>query len=271
MHIDPPIWHVSATTQAIAGAIFGFGLLLTLIYAARTARRVRDVYPFALVLGGGLLCFGEPFVDVLGHCMFPVDDVAPYIDTFGRQIPLYMAPVYFFYFGASFVWTFNRLTRGVTMRKWWQGYAGLAAFGLCFEPIPIALGWWTYYGDNQPVRFVNVPMWWGFTNTAADIVTAALMFHLVRRLRLTGARSLVLVPLVPVAFLGVHTMMAFPIYTALNSTTNLVYTNAALVATIALAVGSIRVVGGLVADRGPFPLTGAAKEEPRAAALAHDG
>jgi hypothetical protein len=255
MPIAPPIWHVSETVQLTAGLLFTAGLVLTLIYATRTATRDRDIYPYCLIAAGGLICFGEPFVDVLGHCMFPVQDVVPYIDTFGRQIPLYMAPVYFFYFGASFVWTFNALSRGVTTRQWWKRYAGLAAFGLCFEPIPIALGWWTYYGDNQPIRFINVPMWWGFANTAADIVTAAMLFHLVRRLGLTGRRSLILVPVMPVAFMGVHTMMAFPIYTALNSTPNTLITNAALVATIALAVGAIAVTGRLVADRGPLPLT----------------
>ena len=101
VNILPPLWHVSATSQIVAGSIFGVAFVVAVVYMVRVAIHTRTRYPLFMILGGALCVFVEPFVDVLGHCMFPTVDMPIWLNAFGRGIPLDMAPVYTVYFGAA--------------------------------------------------------------------------------------------------------------------------------------------------------------------------
>lgn len=247
MDIPVPQWSISPDRQLIAGVIFAAVLVAALVYAVRAARRTRQPYPVYIVLASGSIVFGEPFVDVLGHCAFPEQGATPYVHAFGRAVGLYMAPVYFFYFGFGILMTLRLIQGGVTVRRWWRWYAGTVAFGLLFEPLPILDGWWTYYGPNQPLKFFGLPIWWGVANTAAWLVTGTILHVLLSRRLLSGPGTLAIVPLLPLIYMGSHTMMAFPVYVALNSTDSLVVTNLAQLVTIVAAVAAVWVCGRSVA------------------------
>jgi hypothetical protein len=234
----------------LAGIIFAAVLVAALVYAVRVARQVRRPYPVYIMLAAGLIALGEPFVDVLGHCAFPEIGATPWVHAFGRVVGLYMAPVYFFYFGVGILVTIRMIDSGVSARRWWQWYAATVAFGLLFEPLPILNGWWTYYGANQPLKFFGLPIWWAFANTAGWLVTGVIMHLLISRRVLAGAGMLAIFPLMPVIFMGAHTTLAFPIYVALNSSASLVVTNLAQLFTIALSLAAIWICGRLVSDSG---------------------
>jgi hypothetical protein len=251
MHIPAPQWGLDPTQQLVAGVIFAVALAAALVYAARVARQERAPYPLYVMLCAGLVAFGEPFVDVLGHCAFPEQGATPWIHAFDRVVGIYMAPVYFFYFGTFFLVTMRKIAAGVTTKGWWRWYGGMVALALAFEPIPINIGWWTYYGDNQPLMFFGLPIWWAFANTGGALVAGAILHMLLSRRILTGAGTLAIIPLAPVIFMGAHTMMAFPLYVALNSSDSLVVTNLAQLATIAVSLAGVWISGRLVAADAP--------------------
>lgn len=253
MNIQAPEWSISPTRQLVAGIIFAVVLVVALTYAVRTARRLRQPYPLYIMLAAGLLALGEPFVDVLGHCAFPEIGATPWVHVFGRVVGVYMAPVYFFYFGVGILVTVRMLASGVSVRRWWQWYAGAVAFALVFEPLPILNGWWTYYGANQPVKFFGLPIWWAFANTAGWLVTGAVIHLLISRRVLSGAGTLAVFPLLPVVFMGAHTMLAFPVYVALNSTDSLLVVNLVQLGTIALSLAAVWICGRLVGGGATVP------------------
>jgi hypothetical protein len=269
VNIPAPEWSISPARQLIAGIIFAAVLIAALVYAVRAARQVRQPYPVYIMLAAGLIVFGEPFVDVLGHCAFPEIGATPWVHVFGRVVGTYMAPVYFFYFGTGILITMRMIAAGVTTRRWWQWYAGAVAFALAFEPLPIRNGWWTYYGPNQPLKFFGLPIWWAFANTGGWLVAGAIMHVLISRRVLAGVGTLAIFPLMPVIFMGSHTMMAFPIYVALNSSDSTLVTNAVQLATIALSLAAVWASGRLVSSDGISPeIRTSAPARPETAAAA---
>lgn len=251
MDIPVPAWSITPERQVVAGVIFAAVLVAALVYAVRAARASRQAYPLYIMLASGAIAFGEPFVDLLGHCAFPEIGATPWVHVFGRIVGLYMAPVYFFYFGTNILITLRMIQSGVTVRRWWQWYAVAVAFALVFEPLPILNGWWVYYGANQPLKFFGLPIWWGFANSAAWLVVGAVLHLLISRRILSGAGLLAIFPLLPVIYMGAHTMMAFPLYVAINGSHSVVVTNLAQLVTIALSLTAIWVCGRLVTVDGP--------------------
>jgi hypothetical protein len=247
--IPVPEWAISPTRQIAAGVIFAVILLAALTYAIRAARQVGRPYPVYVMLAAGSIAVGEPFVDVLGHCAFPEIGATPWVHVFGRVVGLYMAPVYFFYFGPGILITMRLLANRVTERGWWRWYAGAVAFALVFEPLPILNRWWVYYGGNQPLKFFGLPIWWAFANTAAWLMVGALLHTLLRRGFLDGPRALAILPLLAVTYIGAHTTLAFPIYLALNSSDSRVVTNLGQLATIAVSLAAIWTCGRLLTAR----------------------
>jgi hypothetical protein len=248
--VPVPAWSISSERQWVAGVIFAAVLVAALVYAVRCARQERRPYPVYVMLAAGAIVFGEPFVDVLGHCAFPEIGATPWVHAFGRIVGLYMAPVYFFYFGTGILVTMRMIAARVTVRRWWRWYAAAVAFALVFEPLPILNGWWTYYGPNQPLKFFGLPLWWAFANTAAWLVVGAIFHTLLSRRLLTGAGTLAILPLLPVVYMGAHTMLAFPLYVALNSSDSVLVTNLAQLVTIGLSVAAVWMCGRLVAVDG---------------------
>ena len=261
MNYPIPHWTVSPTTQVVAGVVFGVFLIGGLAYAAWMARQERKAYPIIVMVGSGLMCFGEPFVDLMGQCMFPDVEVAPYVTAFGRVIPLYMAPVYSFYFGLVVLAVVRGLQRGIDMRRWWQLSACVAVIAIVVDETAIHFDLWRYFGENQPFRVINMPLWWAFGNTAPVLVVGVVLHVLLRRRILSGVSTLALVILVPTGAMGFHLIAAFPIYVALSASSSVLVTNLAQLLTIALAVTIVGIAGKLTigastrAEPAPAPAT----------------
>jgi hypothetical protein len=251
--ITRPDWALALTEQTIAGVIFGLAALAALAYMIYVARAERTMWPVYLFLGCGLGVFYEPINNVLGHCTYPEIGQFTWISTFGRDIPVYIGFVYFFYFSASILWISRRIAAGITARQWWTYYAVFTVLVTCFEFVPIHRGWWQYYGDNQALRVLGFPMWWWVLNSFCLFVIATLFHHLRARL-LTRRTSVLLIPMVPLALFAVHGAAAIPIFTALNSTDNRVITTLASLASMLLALIGMWLAGkAAVGQRATVP------------------
>jgi hypothetical protein len=108
-----PSWELSSGHALVANLLFGGVGLLALAYCIHLARKEHQRYPLFVFLGAGLCVFYEPINNVLGHCTYPEISQITWIETFGRRIPSYIGPVYFFYFSATILWIMGRIRAGV--------------------------------------------------------------------------------------------------------------------------------------------------------------
>lgn len=230
-----PNWELAWGEQLVACVIFGVVALAALAYMIYVARAERKMWPLYLFLGCGLAVFYEPINNVLGLCTYPEINQLTWISTFGRDIPVYIGFVYFFYFSATVLWLMRRIEAGISQRQWWTYYAAFTVVVTCFEFVPISRGWWMYYGDHQALRVLGFPMWWWVANGYCLFGIATLLHHL-RRKVLTGGRAVLLIPIYPMALFALHGAVAIPVFTALNSTDSTVVNTLAALLTMALAV-----------------------------------
>ncbi|MGH9009924.1 MAG: hypothetical protein ACRDYF_08790, partial [Acidimicrobiia bacterium] len=181
----------------------------------------------------------------LGLCTYPEIGQVTWIETLGRKIPTYIGAVYFFYFSATVLWLMRRIRAGITARQWCRYYAVAAILCTSFELIPIRLGWWKYYGDHQALRILGFPMWWWFANPMS-IFAMATLFHFLRKHVITERLSPLFVPLYPAALFAMHASAGFPVFTYLNSSTNMTVGVFATLLTIGWSITVIWLTSRLV-------------------------
>jgi hypothetical protein len=98
--------------------------------------------------------------DLLGKATYAEHPNIPYVyHLWGRYIPLYDVGVYFFYFGIVAVFFMRVLERGVSREEYWRLFAAHVMFCALFEQIPIHIGMWRYWGNNQPFSVFGFPAW----------------------------------------------------------------------------------------------------------------
>ena len=250
MDIARPNWELSNGHELAANVIFGAIALMALAYAVRLARKERTRYPLYAMLGAGLCVFYEPINNVLGHCTYGEIGQVTGLHVFGRKIPTYINWVYLFYLSTPVLWIMGRIRAGVTARQWWRYYAVGVVLCTLFEPIPIHFDWWQYYGDNQALKIMGLPMWWWFANPMCLFVMAA-VFHYLRQHVISERLSPLLVPLWPMMLVAAHLPAGIPIYTALNSTSSTVVTTLATLLTIGLSFMMVWITGRLVVTEQP--------------------
>ena len=181
-----PDWSISATSSLVAELVFGIGALLSIGYCASVARREHKVWPIWVIVGSMLTMLWEPFTDLLLDCGYPRGPRVA-VNLFGHDIPLFIFFVYVFYFAPAVVWLYLRMQEGVTQRQFWK-YSGVMVLACAlFEPLPIALGWWHYLG-NQPLNFTGLPMHWWFTN-ATCVIAVPVAMYLIRKHLLSSDRQ----------------------------------------------------------------------------------
>jgi len=181
-----PDWSISATSSLAAELVFGVGALASMGYCVVVARREHKVWPYWVILGSMLTMLWEPFTDMLLDCGYPRGPRMA-VNLFGHDIPLYIFFVYVFYFAPAVAWLYLRLLQGVTQRQFWTYSGAMVLTCAAFEPAPIALGWWRYWG-NQPLNFTGLPMHWWFTD-ATCIVAVPVAMYLIRKHLLSSDRQ----------------------------------------------------------------------------------
>lgn len=186
--------------------------------ALRSWRRSGSPLPL-LVLAGGALCVCiEPIVDLMGLCWFWPAGQHPLFEVFGRSIPDWMLPTYLFYVGGQTLYTMRWLERQRSVGGLFGLYALYALVNVLLEEPPLHFGLYTYYGA-QPLKPLLLPLWWLAANAAMPITAGALL-HLLKP-HLAGWKLLLVVPLMPMADAVTNAAVAWPVWTALNSSDDL--------------------------------------------------
>ena len=231
MNLDGPIYGIPAHIENWATVLAALGAVGSLVFCVRHAVVHRSPLPLYLFAGGALTCFIEPFIDTLGHAIFAQEDRISWTSSFGRHIPAYIGLTLMFYVAPAYVWLLTTIEKGVTRREWGTLCAVLVTTTFVFEFVPLHYDLWQYYGP-QGLQVGEAPLWWGFTN-AHGLIGTAVLLHLLLKV-IPRDRLVVLVPLMPALFLGVHTAGSTFGYLGLNSTTSKTAAYAGTVATCLL-------------------------------------
>jgi hypothetical protein len=202
--------------QAGLLVVLGVGAALSVAAAVWTARRRSTPVP-VLVTVGSLLCVAyEPIGDMMVLAYYPEDGQVPWVNLFGRGIPLFIGLMYLCYIG-PFVLIFDHLRRrGFTARTWWTLWGGVALAIILIEIAVMHVGSaWIYYGPQRTV-LADLPLWTPITYVSFLFAIAAGVHALERWLR-PGDRWLI-IPAVPALLAGAHVFTSLPAAAALYST-----------------------------------------------------
>lgn len=219
------------------------------VMALRSLRKTGSPLPLLILIGGGLCMFIEPIVDVMGLCWFWRDGQFVLFEAFGRPIPTWMLPTYIFYVGGQALYTWQRLEKGETMAGVFKLYAIYAVINVLLEEPPLHMGLYAYYGA-QPFKAVLLPLWWAIPNAAMPIVLGALIYRL--RPALTGWKMLLVVPMMPMGDALTNAAVGWPVWTALNSSDDLVVTTIAALMTLGLGLVLMWAIAVAVATDSPL-------------------
>jgi len=207
--------------QTVLIILTGLGALAIWRYAIRESRRRRDLVPVFIVIGAGLSIFYEPLGDEISKVYYTERGQETWISAFGRDIPVFIGLLYFWYMSVGALWLLRASRRGVTARRWWTTWAGFLAFALTLEMVVAGLvaddsgAPWIYYGD-QAFMVLDVPFFTPWTYVSINVAIATGVVALVRVL--PRRQHWLLVPCVPMFMLAGHAMTAFPSALAMHST-----------------------------------------------------
>lgn len=228
--------------------------------AVRILIRSGNPVPILFLIGGAITIVWEPIVDVLGMVLFPVENQIIGLRTIvHRPVPMFMWPVYSWFVGGQALVLLRAFQRGTMTRpSLWKHWLGAWGVNIVLETPGILMGVYAYFGP-QPFNLWGLPLWWPAVNATTPIAAAFIIFKLFPRL--TGARILVIIPLLPMANGITNAAIAWPVWSALHSGHGLVVTHIA--ALIALGLATIAVwgfagffpetAGGSGATAGPDP------------------
>jgi len=219
----------------IAASVAG---LIVLIIVVRRWRTTGESYPFFLLVGAMACTFYEPFVVTLAHFHYPEIGQRTSHVLLGVAIPLFHPIIAMSYMGGVVLWIFFHLDDAkLTVGKWWAFFTVTTLFALAFEPPLIHIGLWKYYGDNQSLSLLGMPVIWSIANAAA-LMWVGLFAYLAwdRMLQRTNSWSLVL--LVPMGLIAFHMAISAPVYIALNSTLSVAINNLAAAVSALFATGA---------------------------------
>jgi hypothetical protein len=215
MNLDYPIWGISTASQAAAELAMGGFTVVALVYCVWLARREREIWPLMVWAAGAPMAMYETLNNVLAHVAYPTIGQHTAFTLFGRAMPVYLVLVYMCYFGIVVPMLMKRFEDGVTKKQVMTYFGLVVAMAAVFEPIPVALDWWTYYGDNQPLKVLGIPMWWWFANAAAVVGTAAVFAALRKHVFTADWQSIFFIPLSLATCAAWHLTAAFPTYAAI--------------------------------------------------------
>lgn len=217
----------------------GAAAVVVWIYAVRESRRRGDWVPVFIVAGSGLSVFYEPLGDIISKVYYTEQDQLTWINAFGRDIPVFIGLLYFWYMSLGALWLLRACYRGVSAREWWTRWVGYLVFALALEFVAAGLldtadgAPWTYY-DHQAFMVLDVPFFTPWTYVSIDVAIAlgtVTLAHFLPR----GQRWIIL-PATPMLMIAGHATTAFPSALAMHSTDNEPLLHAGALATAGLCV-----------------------------------
>ena len=242
--LPPESMVMPADWQLYVTVAFGIAALISWFYALRMALSTRDALPVFVMLGGTACVLAEAPVDILGMCYWPEIGQWSVYETFGRQIPLTAAFAYMTFYGGVVLASLQQFRSGATYVQICKWFCFWMVMEFTWEPIPIMNGVWTYYGA-QPFRLFEFPLWWPPVNTVGAYSAAFLLFKLLPHLK--GAARLLVIPAVVSGDLAGNAVVAWPIWSALNSSAGYAATVPAGLLTLVLCACALHFIATNVA------------------------
>jgi hypothetical protein len=233
----PPLPPVATAMPQTLQLVFTLAMIIPMVlvtgYVIHYWRRTGDPIPALCILGGALTTLIEPLVDVLGLCWYPVDGQWVLLKTFGRSTPVLCLFGYMWFMGGMTAWTYIKLKRDASLRTTITWFAIFIAVNAVVEIPGVHTRVYWYYGV-QPLKIFGWPLWWGFVNVGLSVVAAAVLIRLAPHLKAFRIAAVVLI--VPIVDAGFNAGAGWPVYTALNSTSNGIIAQLAGTATCALTL-----------------------------------
>jgi hypothetical protein len=258
MFADPevPVQAVMPAGPQLALIVLtGLGAIAVWIYAIAESRRRRDLVCVYVVAGSGLAVWYEALGDTMAKVYYSEQGQLTWVHAFGRDIPVFIGLLYFWYMSLGTLWLLRATRNGVSARRWWRAWSGYLTFAIALEMV-VAGGLstptgapWQYYGD-QGFMVLGTPVFTPFTYVSIDVAIALGVLGVLRVL--PRNRQWLLIALVPMFMAAGHAMTALPSALALNTTTDRL-----LVDLGALGSGAFAVLLSYVASlafRSPWPL-----------------
>jgi hypothetical protein len=248
MTLDRPFYGITAGSQLAAELWFGSLALLALGYCLWLARRERKIWPLMVLLAGAPMTMWESMQNIVTHVVYPEDGMHVAFAIYDRPMPIFLVLLYVAYFGLWVPWLMKKFEDGVSVKQVMKYYSVTVLFAAAFEPIPVhVLKWYTYYGDNQPLKFFGVPSWWFFVN-AMTVVGVAAIFAAVRRHVLTADwQTMIFIPAGLLVCAGLHQSGGVPVYAAIGSGWSSAVTIPAALLSCGIAIVWVYLLARLVA------------------------
>lgn len=216
---EPPVdLHANQTAGWILLGICIAFLPPSIFYAVRISRQEGHFVAPALMLAGGVFAFVEPPFDILGGVWYPSDMPVHLATIFGRVVNLAVFCSYLFYFLIATYGAYVLIRQGSSLRKLTLYAASFALLDSVLEMGATELNvfaWYSYSGE--PVAAIyNLPIYMIVWNGGYSIFSGVLLYLAMPYLK-KGARSLLVIPGVVMAYAVTLFLLAAPSIWALNN------------------------------------------------------
>ena len=213
-----PVAPVGMVMSHFYGAILTANIVLAaavLFWTVRESIKTQRSLPVFIMFGAGIACLLECIFDVNVLVWWAQYGQMPLYRIFNISVPIWMLFAYPWYTGGMGYWAYRAFKNNMTRSTLWKLYFFGWLSNLFLEIPPLQLGHiYTYYGD-QPLCILGFPLWMAMTNSLMPILTGALLYSLDDVLK--GARSLLILALVPMAVGSAEIASGWPMWLALNS------------------------------------------------------
>ncbi|WP_161626762.1 hypothetical protein [Sphingobium lactosutens] len=186
------------------------GLVATAI-AAFDSFRLKTTVPIAIIVGAALCVYPESVDNYLAGCFWSTSHDPDKLLYFlmGREFDYYVA-IMWWTFGAILGYIFySALQRNVTTGGLWIAFALSGMADIVIEELLLRYGGiYTYFGHQPLVLLGYFPWWWLFVNVSALYLSIAVTYRF--RDWLNGWRSIFILPLMPLCYIGGFSFAALP-------------------------------------------------------------
>jgi hypothetical protein len=190
-------------------------LAAVLVWIFRDSLRGKTLVPVVIMLGALLSSLHECFYDIMVLVWWPQYGHVPLYRFFNISVPMWMALAYPWYIGGQGYWVYKKLKQGMSANQLWKFYFFAWFANMALEIPALQIGnIYTYYGD-QPMQILKFPLWMAFTNSLMPILLGAAVLAFEEQWK--SWRTLLIIPLVPMATGTSQIVAGWPIWLALNS------------------------------------------------------
>ena len=249
LHLAPPVPAHPTTPmpfmpEVLFSIFLGIPVLIGVFFAVRHLVTGRGPLLAYCLIGGGIACLFEPIVDTLGLCYIRQGAVTTTFSSMGRDFPLFINFVYIWYVGGLAYLACRIYQTGVTRKAVFQLYLIDVFINIWLESPGVLMGAYEYYGP-QPLNFWGLPLWWVCVNPLMPMTAGALIYRLSPHLN--RWRLALVIAFIPMSDGIANGAAAWPVWTALNLNTSLVFTHLAWLMTLGLALTSVWILSFVVA------------------------